>query len=215
MSHPERDPDEVEAAGVEAFLRARPAWLAERPDLYRVLAPPSRVHGEALADHMAAMVHAERAHAAAMAARADGVLAAGRAAAGLVWRVQEAVLALIASRDPAECVANAFPGLLAVDAAALCVEAEHLPGMRPLQAGAVARLLSGRDVVFRPLPDDAAMLHAEAARLAHRDALVRVPWAGPPSLLALVTRDEHALDPAQGSGALAFLGRALAAVLAR
>ena len=33
------------AAFVEAFLRAHPHWLAEHPDLYRVLAPPQRVHG--------------------------------------------------------------------------------------------------------------------------------------------------------------------------
>ena len=215
MSHLEGDPGEAETAFVEAFLRARPDWLAERPDLYRILAPPARVHGEALADHMAAMVHAERAYAAAMAARADGVLAAGRAAAGLAWRVQDAVLAVIASRDVADCVAHAVPGLLGVDAAAICVEEDHLPGTHALLTGEVGRLLSGRDVVFRTLPDDAAALHAEAARLARRDALVRVPWPGPPALLALVSRDERALDPAQGSGALAFLGRALGVALAR
>ncbi|MBN8896757.1 MAG: hypothetical protein J0H35_01010, partial [Rhodospirillales bacterium] len=76
-----------------AFLRENPNWLAENPTLYCVLAPPERVHGEALADHMAAMIRAERAHAAAMTERADGVLAAGRAAASLAGRVQEAVLA--------------------------------------------------------------------------------------------------------------------------
>ena len=36
---------------VEAFLRDNPGWLADRPELYRVLAPPIRVHGERLADH--------------------------------------------------------------------------------------------------------------------------------------------------------------------
>ena len=37
-------------AAVEAFLRANPGFLAERPGLYRALSPPERVHGEALAD---------------------------------------------------------------------------------------------------------------------------------------------------------------------
>jgi len=96
MALPGRQADETDAALVEAFLRANPGWLADHPELYRVLVPPNRVHGEALADHMAAMVRAERVHAAAMAARADSVLAAGRAAAGLAQRVQAAVLALIA-----------------------------------------------------------------------------------------------------------------------
>jgi uncharacterized protein YigA (DUF484 family) len=34
-------------------------------------------------------------------------------------------------------------------------------------------------------------------------------------LLALASRDARALDPAQGSGALAFLGRAVAVALGR
>jgi uncharacterized protein YigA (DUF484 family) len=62
---------------------------------------------------------------------------------------------------------------------------------------------------------DALLLHAEAARLALHDALVRVPGAGAPMLLALASRDARVLDPAQGSGALGFLGRAAAAALGR
>ncbi|MBX9593368.1 MAG: hypothetical protein K2X46_03320, partial [Roseomonas sp.] len=53
-----RDPTAEEVA---AFLRDHPDFLAQRPDLYRNLVPPRRVHGENLADHMAAMVAAERA----------------------------------------------------------------------------------------------------------------------------------------------------------
>ena len=204
----------LEAAEVAAWLRAHPHFLAERPELYRWLAPPERLHGAVLADHMAAMLRAERAHAAAMAERADGVLAAGRAAAGLSARVQEAVLALICAGHPAECVSGEFPALLGVDAAALCMEA-LLPGARPLPQGTVARLLGGRAVRFRDQPDEAGLLHAEAAELARHDALVRIPGEGPPALLALVARDGRALDPVQGAGALAFLGRAVAAALGR
>ena len=206
--------DTLDADAVAAWLRTHPRFLAERPELYRWLIPPERLHGETLADHMAAMLRAERAHAAAMAERADGVLAAGRAAAGLAARVQEAVLVLIGTDHPGECVSTELPALLGVDAAALCMEA-LLPGTRPLPLGTVERLLGGRTVRFRDAPDETVLLHAEAARLARRDALVRIPGAGPPSLLALVSRDTTALDPAQGAGALAFLGRALAAALGR
>lgn len=214
MSLPEGEQDPAEAEQVEAFLRARPRFLAERPELYRALLPPRRVHGEPLADHMAAMLQAERRHAAAMAERADGVLAAGRAAAGIAGRVQFAVLALIATNDLEECIGHELPSVLGLDAAALCLEADRRL-CRRLAPGTVARLLNGRDVAFRDHPDDAAMLHAEAARLARRDALVRVPWHGAPALLALVSRDDAPLDPAQGSGALAFLGRAVGAALGR
>ncbi len=214
MTRPLLQPDEPEAALVEAFLRAHPAWLAEHPGLYRLLTPPVRVHGEELADHMAAMVHAERAHAAAMAERADNVLAAGRAAAGLAARVQEAVLALLRSTDPVDCIGYEMPGILGVDAVHLCLEALR-PGARPLPGGTVARLLEGRQVLFREVATDARLLHAEAAGLAGHDALALVPGEGPPALLALLARDPWALDPGQGAGALAFLGRAVAAALGR
>lgn len=201
-------------AEVAAFLRAHPDFLAERPELYRVLTPPARVHGEALADHMAAMLSAERAYAGAMAERADDVLAAGRAAAGLALRVQEAVLALIRSDSPAECIAAELPALLAVDAAALCIEA-YMPGARTLPPGHVSRLVGHRPVVFRPGGEDAVLLHGEAAKLARHEALLRVPGEGPPALVALVARDPATLDPAQGAGPLAFLARAVAAALDR
>lgn len=203
-----------DAGQVEAFLRANPSWLADNPDLYRVLVPPSRVHGEHLADHMAAMVKIERARAAAMAERADDVLAAGRAAAGLAVRVQEAVLALLRADDKLDCITSEMPGILAVDSVHLCVEA-LLPNIRPLPQGLVDQLLGGRQVLFRDSVTEARRLHAEAAGLAGHDALVLVPGAGPPALLALLARDGQMLDPARGAGALTFLGRAVAAALGR
>jgi uncharacterized protein len=206
---------EISAEEVAAWLRAHPHFLAENPELYRLLAPPRRVHGDALADHMAAMLRAERAHAAAMAERADGVLAAGRAAAGLAGRVQAAVIALFGPASPADCVAAELPALLAIDAASLCIEGTLLPGARLLPEGCVAGLLGARAVMFRAGAEAAPLLHGEAARLARYEALVRVPGAGSPAMLALVARDRQALDPSQGTGALAFLGRAVAARLGR
>lgn len=197
---------------VLAFLRANPGFLAAHPAIYRALTPPERVHGEPLADHMTAMLRAERGHSAAMAARADDVLAAGRAAAGLAARVQEAVLAVIRADNVAECVAVEFPALLAVDAASLCVEGQV---GRVVPVGTVAALLGSRAVVFRAGGKDAVMLHGEAAKLARQEALVRVPGEGPAALVALACRDGHALDPVQGTGALGFLGRAVAAALGR
>jgi uncharacterized protein YigA (DUF484 family) len=217
------DPNQPSAEAVAAFLRANPSWLADNPDLYLLLTPPVRVHGESIADHMAAMVRAARAQAAERSAETNGVVAAGRAAAGLAARVHEAVLALMRAPDPADCVATELPGLLAVDAASLCAEvaAETPPlrwafqaRLRPLPRGTVAALLGGRAAVFRDRPADAALLHAEAAPLALHEALIRVQIAGAPALLALASRDGAAL-PAYGAGALAFLGRAVAAALER
>jgi uncharacterized protein YigA (DUF484 family) len=201
--------DDIEPARIADYLRANPDFLAARPELYRVLTPPQRVHGEALADHMMAMVRIERAHAAAQEERAATVLHAGRAANCIAERVHEAVLALIASADVADCVTSEVPHLLGVDAAALCCETFR-PRWRSLPPGAVAMLMRGKPVMCRDRPADAVLLHAEAALLAERDVLVRLP--GPvPALLALVSRDPAALQATQ---AFAFLGRVLGTLLA-
>ncbi len=208
-THPGSAPSDE---SVERFLAARPGWLAQRPALYGLLEPPERVHGEALADHMAAMLRRERAHAASARRAAEQVVEDRRAAAGLAERVQRCVLALMAAADPAECVSVELAGLLGVDAAALCAEGPARRGIRPLPAGTLAGLLDGRDVVVRASPQDARALHAEAAPLARHDALVRVP-SRPGCLLLLASRDAGRL--CADREALAFLGRAVAAALAR
>jgi uncharacterized protein YigA (DUF484 family) len=205
--------DSLDPETIDAWLRAHPDFLAQRPALYRALTPPQRVHGEPLADHMTAMVRIERAHAAAQEDRATAVLTAGRDAASLAERVQEAVLSLIAATDIFECVANELPHLLGVDAAALCCE-RFQPGWRSLPPGAVAMLMRGRPVICRDRPSDAVLLHAEAALLAERDVLVRLP--GPaPALLALVSRDPAALPGVHASAAYGLLGRVLGALMMR
>ncbi|MDR3524194.1 MAG: DUF484 family protein [Acetobacteraceae bacterium] len=200
------------AEQVCAFLRAHPAFLAENPELYRVLLPPARVHGADLADHMAAMLAAQRAHAQAMQDEADRVLAAGRAQAGAWARVQEAVLALIESRFPIDCIATEFPRLLAVDAANLCAEAPILAARR-LSLGSIATLFGARSVVFEASEAWAQCLHGEASGLAQHQVLIRIP--GHDALLALAARDAALLDPAQGQACWLFLARAVAAAVSR
>ena len=197
---------------VERFLAARPDWLAQRPALYGVLEPPQRVHGESLADHMAAMLRHERARAVAAGRAVDQVVEDRRAAAGLAGRVQCCVLALIAAADPVECVSAELPGLLGVDAAVLCAEGPARRGVRPLAAGALAGLLGERDVVVRAAAAEGWALHGEAAALARQEALVRVPTR-PGCLLLLASRDEGRLGADRA--ALAFLGQVVAGARGR
>ena len=205
--------DFLDPEAVADYLRANPGFLAARPELYRVLTPPQRVHGEALADHMVAMVGIERAHARAQEERARDVLTAGRTAASLAERVHEAIVALIAAPDVFECVANELPHLLGVDAAALCCES-FIPGWRSLPPGAIAVLMRGRATMCRDRPSDAVLLHAEAALLAERDVLVRLPVAAP-ALLALVSRDPAALPGLHASAAYSLLGRVLGVLVSQ
>ncbi len=226
---------DTEEDRVARFLAENPDWLATQTDLYEVLSPPRRVHGDTLADHMAAMIDAARQQAASMTARAETVLQAGRAALSLADRVREAVLALIRATDLGECIAGDLPRLLGIDSALLWVEgpaqglSERLMA-RSLPPGTVVRLLGRRDVRVRIAPPDAGSLHGEAAPLAAYDALLRVTVRNqPPMLLALGSRDAPVLqdglpasvtDVTRGTGgtagsggttALAFLGAALAA----
>jgi len=222
------------AEEVAAYLREHPDFLTRRPELYRALMPPRRVFGENMADHMAAMVAAERARVAALEAEVQAAIDDGRAGAALVLRSRLAVLALMRSRDVADTVAQELPPLLRVESCTLLAEPvgahSFLPGRRapvetalpragvlPLPAGAVLRLVGrGRDARVRTEVTDAEMLHAEAAPLVTRDALVRVPlWCGTPCILAIGARDAAALPARQTATTLAFLGRAVAAALSR
>ncbi len=223
VAAPLLDPDPL-AEEVAAFLVANPDFLAHRPDLYRALTPPRRMHGENLADHMVAMVAAERARLRTIEAEMQDAIATGRAGTGLVLRVRLAVLALMRARDVIDTIAQEWPPLLRVEACSLLAEPRKpgggaLPyhGVRTLPAGSVARLLGdGRDARVRAEVTDAELLHAEAAPLIARDALVRVPlWCGTPCILAIGAREPMALPARQSVQTLAFLGRTAAAALGR
>jgi uncharacterized protein YigA (DUF484 family) len=214
-SHPEAELPAPEA--VAAFLRANPEFLAERPDLFRALEPPRRVHGERLADHMAAMLAAERRRVRSLEAEMEAAVTAGRAGQGLTVRVRLAVLALMRAGDATETVTQELPALLGLETCTLLADTPDRRGVVKLPRGTVARLLGhGRDAVVRGTPTETDLLHQEAAPLVARDALARVPvWTGQPTLLALGAREAAALPARQATATLAFLGRAVAAAMAR
>ena len=190
---------------VAAFLRSHPGWLAAHPELYAVLDPPRRLHGEALADHMAAMLEQAR-------RLGTGAAAGRRAADGFAQRVQEAVVAMMRATDALWCLHHDLPGLLRLDSVRLCAESA-LDGAVAVPSGTVAAALGQRDALVRDATRS-PLLHGEAASLAQHEALVRVPLRRAPALLALGCRDGSGLDGA-GTQTLAFLGQAAAAALER
>lgn len=199
------DGREAEAARVAAYLAAHPGFLAERPALYRALHPPRRVHGETLADHMAALL---------VAARAETGLVADAARLGLDLTIRSAtaIAALIGAADVLGVVAAEWPALLGLECASLAAEEAPSPGLRDLPAGSVARLTEGREVLMRDHPPEAAILHGEAHALVVRDALVRLP--GPrPRLLVLGAREAGRLPARGATASLRLLAQALARAL--
>ena len=202
---------------MEAFLRANPGFLAERPALYAQLDPPARIHGERLADHMQARIAAGAAREAALAGQVDSLLAAGRANMAAAARIQRAVLALLAAPEAAAALA-VLPELLGVEAVSLCAERPAPPGFRTLAEGEVARLLPpGREVVLRSGADGLEPLFGEAAPLVASDALLRLEPTpcGRPALLALGAREPEKFQPGQATDLLQFLAASVSAALRR
>jgi hypothetical protein len=212
--------DEAERA--EKYLRANPGFLADRPELYASLEPPRRVHGEALADHMAAMLEAARRSSHAHQAATESLVAAARVNMAAQARIQRAVVALLRTRDRVgaiDAVAQHLPELLGVDAVMLCAERPAPPAFRTLPPGTLASLIPpGRDATLRPAACDQPLLYGEAAPLVASDALLRLdPEAagGRPALVAIGVRDGGTYDPSQGTELLTFLAAAIAAALSR
>ena len=190
---------------IAAFLRANPGWLAAHPELYAVLDPPRRLHGEAMADHMVAIIDQARRH-------GNDAAAGRRATEGFTQLVQDAVLALMRATDAAWCLQNDIAGLLRVESVRLSAES-GIAGAARLDPGTVEAMLGQRCALVRDAGPD-KVLHGEAAPLTVREALIRVPLTSGPALLAIAVRDPAGLDGAS-TQSLAFLGQAAAAALER
>lgn len=202
-----RDDAGLDEARVRHFLEAQPDFLLRHPSLYLTLAPPARVHGEPLADHMAAMIAAARGRNAALCRH----VAERRQASSLRARVEDAVLGLLRAGAPMEWIETELAATLGLDAAHLRIAGPD--GALPAELG--RRLLGGREVALRCAPSEAARLHGAAAPLVRADALVRVLLRGGGlALLALGSR-EPAFFAAGSEAPLALLGRAVEAALDR
>ncbi len=191
----------VTEADIIRFLELQPDFLARHPSLYLTLLPPARVHGDRLADHMAAMLAAARRQN----LQLQDSVRRRRAGRSLSERVEMALLGLIRASDPLDWLDHELAGTLGVDAA-------HL---RFLPSEETRRLLGGRDIVFRETVTDGGALHGAAASLVRRDVLVRVRRGlRPACVLALGSRDDGLPGPGS-EGPLGLLASALEAALDR
>ena len=197
-----REEAPLDEADVLRFLARRPDFLQRHPTLYMTLDPPARVHGEAVADHMAAMIGAARRQNAGL--RTD--VAARRHASSLRARVEDAVLGLLRARDPLEWVEAELAPTLGLDAAHVWCCGPAFPEMLARQ------LLGGRDVSLRTAGSPG--LHGAAASLVRSEALVRVAGRADLAVLALGSREER-FFAAGAEAPLALLGRAVEAALDR
>ena len=144
--------------------------------------------------------------------RADGLLAAGRATAGLAGRVQDAVLALLRSSDPADCVSGEMPGILARGRRASLHRGATIRARGACRTG--RRAAAGRAPGGVPR---CAGRCAPAARRGGRPGAARCAGAragrGSRGAAGAAGARPARAGSGAGGGPLAFLGRAVAAAL--
>jgi uncharacterized protein YigA (DUF484 family) len=212
------------AERVEAYLRRHPEFLAQRPDLMDVLAPPRRDHGDNVADWQAFLIERLRGEAVQARDEADQLVARTRRDRSLQDRVHAGALAMIGAVDLdhlVEIVTSDLAILLGVDVVTLAVEttcpggqAQVICGVRCVVGGTIERLMEDdHDVIARSpaLADEG--LFMGASTLVQSEILARFGGTDglPCGVLALGSR--HADHFRQG--APVELYRFLAAVLER
>ena len=219
---------ELEANEVAAYLRRHPDFLASRPDLVTVLAPPERELGDGVVDMQRFMVERLRSDVARLKLVQRKLISTSRNNLTSQGRVHTAVLALLGATSFEHLIAvitDELTMLLDIDAVGLCVESSQhggaqLPsntaGVQMLEPGSTDELLGNANVLLRSdVIGDLALFGPQAASLVRSDALVRLKVSrhAPAGLLALGARRPGIFHPGQGTELLVFLGQVIEHVI--
>ncbi len=202
---------------VVEYLRRTPDFLLRHPDVAVTLSPPSRwPDQDGVVDMQAFMIEHLKAEVERLKMAAEHIIHTTRVNMAIQNRTHQAVIALLAApalADLAVVVGDALPGLLAVDAAVLCLETGGegvLPAaLRGLEPGSVDRLLGGRArtcALNDEMPGDPAVFGDASAQI-RSSAMVRLAPGGdaPAGLLALGSRQGQTFHTGQGTDLLTFL----------
>jgi uncharacterized protein len=215
---------ELEPTEVAAYLRRHPDFLASRPDLVTVLAPPERDLGDGVVDMQRFMVERLRADVARLKLVQRKLISTSRNNLTSQGRVHAAVLALLGATSFEHLITvitDELTMLLDIDAVGLCVEssqhgAGQLPsntaGVQMLEPGSADELLGNTHVLLRSdVIGDPALFGPQASSLLRSDALVRLKVSrhAPAGLLALGARRPGVFHPGQGTELLVFLGQVI------
>ena len=220
------DGAEVTAEQVADYLRLHPDFLALRPDLLKVVTPPTRWAGESVVDMQRFMVETLKGELNGLRSTAQEVIETSRSNMAYQTRTHDAVLGLLAAGDVqklVETVTDELPVLLDVDVAVIGFEPTQslevaCADIAGLENGDVDRLIGvGREVKLIADMTDDGTVFAGGAGLVRSAAFARLrPGGGVPAgLLALGVRREGAFHPGQGSELLRFLARVVETCLRR
>ena len=205
---------------VIAYLRRNPDFLFRHPELLLILSPPSRwTSADGVVDMQVFIIDRLRDELDQVRGAAEHIIHTTRSNMSTQTRTHRAVMALLGASDLgglARVVSEDLPQLLDVDAACLCFESSGTstplldnPGIRPLAALDVTRLLGGPDrncALNDEMPGD-PLLFGPAASLIQSSAIVRLPTGQsyPHGVLALGSRHGSTFHNGQGTELLSFL----------
>lgn len=206
------------------FLRRRPDFLTDHPELLASLAMPGRDlstnDGAHVVDLQQVMLDRLRGEIGRLHDSQGELLATTRNNVQTQTRIHAAVLSLLGAHSLAhlaETVTTDLAVLMDVDVVALCLEAGAMPrippdGVRVVPDGTVAELLgASNDVRLRENIHGEKLIYGSGAGLVRSDALLRlhiVP-GGAQGLLAFGCRDHDNFQAGQATELIGFLAQVL------
>ncbi len=208
---------------VVQFLRQRPDFFNQHPELFKVMVPPSRWSGDPILDMQKFMLERLRDEIEDLRGSATELLTTTRANMMVQTRTHAAALTLLGASgldNLGQVIRFDLPLMLDVDAAALCFEDEPGAGATDgdgyiswLAPGRVDELLGGakEDVRLLGKTTGDSAIFGETKDLVCSAALARVRCRPdlPMGLFALGMRHEDSFHRNQSSELLSFLARVL------
>lgn len=213
--------DGLSAAAVSAWLRRHPEFLEENPEVLTFLTPPEFRRGERIVDMQRFMLERLRDDVTGLRRQEKQLLSAVEGNAAGQTKVHQAVIAVVGAADIQALngiVRTKLPGLLDLEAAALCIEEEGalaLAGATAIGSGGIANLMGPkRRVLLQARTAGEAFVFGDDAERVKSVAYLRLRTGTAPNmLLALGSGRDDGFEPDQATDLLTFLGDAIEARL--
>ena len=208
-------PDALTGDVVSAWLRRHPEFLQENPEVLTFLTPPEYKRGERILDMQRFMLDRMQADVAALRRREKQLLSAAEGNAAGLTKAHGAVVAIVAAADIQalnQTVRTRLPGILDIEAAALCIGDEgalSLAGATAVGADGIDNLLGATQrILLQGQTQGERFVFGDSAERVKSVAYVRLRTGsnGPTMLLALGSGRDDGFEKSQATDLLAFLG---------
>ena len=212
-------PDNLDDAGVIAYLKAHPEFLDNHPDVLEHVKAPGQKHGKGVVDFQQALVERLKTDKSNVQKMQRELLDTVRANMNNQNRIHTAVLVLLEAEtfeELIETITQDFPVLLDVDTVNLVIESvsKEIPfvnqaGIRFARAGTVEKWLGTGDALLQSNIHGHEEIFGPGAGLVKSHALVRLEISPntPAGIIAFGSRDPEAFQPNQAIEQIGFLAQ--------